>query len=43
VAEPVLRHRILLNYAAEAEGVRTESVIDALVSTIRPPESGIPG
>ena len=43
VAEPVLRHRILLNYAAEAEGVRTESVIDTLVSTIRPPESGIPG
>ncbi len=43
VAEPVLRHRILLNYAAEAEGVRPESVIDALVSTIRPPESGIPG
>ncbi|HUF65384.1 MAG TPA: AAA family ATPase [Gemmatimonadaceae bacterium] len=43
VAEPVLRHRILLNYAAEAEGVRPESVIETLVGTIRPPESGIPG
>jgi MoxR-like ATPase len=43
VAEPVLRHRILLNYAAEAEGIRTEAVIDALVRAIGPPESGIPG
>jgi MoxR-like ATPase len=43
VAEPVLRHRVLLNYAAEAEGIRTEAIIDALVRAIRPPESGIPG
>jgi MoxR-like ATPase len=43
VAEPVLRHRILVNYAAEAEGVRPEAVIETLVSSIRPPESGIPG
>jgi MoxR-like ATPase len=43
VAEPVLRHRVLLNYAAEAEGTRVESVIEALVREIRPPESGIPG
>ena len=31
LAVPVLRHRILLNYRAEAEGVRVEDVIQRLV------------
>jgi len=31
LALPVLRHRILLNYRAEAEGVRIEDVITRLV------------
>jgi MoxR-like ATPase len=31
LAQPTLRHRILLNYRAEAEGVTVESVIDRLV------------
>jgi MoxR-like ATPase len=33
LAVPVLRHRILLNYRAEAEGVRIEDVIHRLVET----------
>ncbi|MBI5383475.1 MAG: AAA family ATPase [Verrucomicrobia bacterium] len=37
LAHPTLRHRILLNYRAEAEGVRVEDVIKKLVETIKPP------
>jgi MoxR-like ATPase len=33
LALPVLRHRVLLNYRAEAEGVRIEDVIQRLVET----------
>ena len=31
VAHPVLRHRVLLNYAAEAEGVTTDLLVDRLI------------
>src|SRR5437660_357150 len=34
LAYPTLRHRILLNYRAEAEGIRTEDVIRKLLETI---------
>jgi MoxR-like ATPase len=34
LAYPTLRHRILLNYRAEAEGVTVESVIDRLVESV---------
>jgi len=37
LAFPVLRHRILLNYRAEAEGVTPEHVIQRLIDTIKPP------
>ena len=37
LAFPVLRHRILLNYRAEAEGVRVEDVIKRLLETVKPP------
>jgi MoxR-like ATPase len=37
LAYPVLRHRILLNYRAEAEGIRLEDVIKRLLETIKPP------
>ena len=33
----VLRHRILVNYRAEAEGVSVESVIDRLLENVKPP------
>ena len=37
LAHPVLRHRILVNYRAEAEGVNVEKVIDRLLATVPPP------
>ena len=40
VAVPVLRHRVLVNFAAEAEGVTTEQVVAALLEHVRPPKSG---
>ncbi len=41
VLHPVLRHRVLPNFAAEAEGVSIERIIDELLETIEPPKSGI--
>ena len=41
VAHPVLRHRVLLNFAAEAEGVSVEQIIDELLEIVSPPKSGI--
>ncbi len=43
VALPVLRHRILPNFAAEADGVSSEPIIDALLAHIAPPSSALPG
>ncbi len=37
IAAPVLRHRILLNYKAEAEGIRVDEVIRRLVESIPEP------
>jgi hypothetical protein len=31
----VLRHRVLLNYRAEAEGVRVDNVISRLLEEVR--------
>ncbi len=42
LAVPVLRHRILLNYRAEAEGVQVEQLIQRLLETVPGPE-GTPG
>ncbi|TDU71266.1 MoxR-like ATPase [Prosthecobacter fusiformis] len=35
MAHPVLRHRILINYRAEAEGVTVSKVIDRLLETLK--------
>ncbi len=35
LARPTLRHRILLNYRAEAEGVTVENVIERLLETVK--------
>jgi MoxR-like ATPase len=35
LAAPALRHRILINYRAEAEGVTVETVIGKLLETIK--------
>ncbi|MBK7396682.1 MAG: MoxR family ATPase [Myxococcales bacterium] len=37
VAHPALRHRVLLNFEGEAEGVRSDQVIDAILESL--PES----
>ncbi|HEY0929941.1 MAG TPA: MoxR family ATPase [Gemmatimonas sp.] len=39
VAMPVLRHRILPNFAAEADGVSAEPIIEALLSHVPAPSS----
>jgi len=38
LAKPVLRHRILPNYRAEAEGVTTEHLIDRLLDHVEHPK-----
>ena len=42
VAMPVLRHRILPNFAAEADGVSAEPIIEALLSHVAAPGSALP-
>jgi MoxR-like ATPase len=37
VVYPVLRHRLILSYDANAEGVRPEQVIDELVAGVAQP------
>ena len=41
VAMPVLRHRVLPNFAAEAERIGVERIIDDLLMRIEPPRSEI--
>jgi MoxR-like ATPase len=41
VAVPVLRHRVLPNFAAEAEGVGVERIVEDLLVRIEPPRSDI--
>ena len=35
LAQPVLRHRVLINYRAEAEGVTVEKVIAQLIDHVK--------
>jgi MoxR-like ATPase len=41
VALPVLRHRVLASFAAEAEGVTPEQVIGDILERVAPPRSGL--
>jgi MoxR-like ATPase len=41
VALPVLRHRVLVNFHAEAEGVSTDQVVARLLESVAPPKSGL--
>ncbi len=41
VARPVLRHRVLANFAAEAEGIGAERIIDEVLARVQPPRSDI--
>jgi MoxR-like ATPase len=37
VAHAVLRHRLILSYEAEADGVRPDDVVDALLAAVDTP------
>jgi MoxR-like ATPase len=37
LAAPTLRHRILINYRAEADGVNVQTVIQRLLETVKEP------
>ena len=41
VARPVLRHRILTNFHAESEGIKSEDIIKRLLDTVPVPKSGL--
>ena len=41
VAIPVLRHRVLPNFVAEAEGLEIETILAELLQEVQPPASGI--
>jgi MoxR-like ATPase len=41
LAQPVLRHRILLNFQAESEKVDSDQVIKKLIETAPEPKSGL--
>ena len=36
IAKPVLRHRMVLNFAAESEGLTTDTIVDRLLEALRP-------
>ena len=41
LAHPVLRHRILTNFYAEAEKITSEEIVDRLLETVAAPQSGM--
>jgi len=41
MAHPVLRHRVLLNFRAESEGITTDQVVDQLLEGVAVPKSGM--
>ena len=41
VALPVLRHRILPNFTAEAEGITAERIIEEVLKAVMPPRGEI--
>jgi MoxR-like ATPase len=41
LAHPVMRHRVLTNFHAESEGIRTDLIIDQLLAAVPTPRSGM--
>jgi MoxR-like ATPase len=41
LAHPVLRHRVLINFRAESEGVTSDAIVDELVKSVPTPRSGM--
>lgn len=42
LAKPVLRHRLVVNFAAESDGVTTDRVIERLLETVPATDAGLP-
>ena len=42
VAIPAMRHRVILNFEGEAEGMTTDSVLEKLVSEVPTAAEGVP-
>jgi MoxR-like ATPase len=42
VARPVLRHRVLPTFAAEADGIDADRIVEAVLAHVAPPASGVP-
>ena len=41
LAKPILRHRVLTNFYAEAEGVTSDRIIEQLLAAVPLPSSGL--
>ena len=41
LAHPVLRHRVLINFHAQSEGMTSDMIIDKLLDTVPAPRSGM--
>ena len=41
LAEPILRHRVMPNFYAEAEGITSDAIVERLLEAVPPPASGL--
>jgi MoxR-like ATPase len=41
LAKPILRHRVLPNFYAEAEGITSDRIVDQLIAAVPVPSSGL--
>ena len=41
LAKPILRHRVIPNFYAEAEGVSSDRIVEQLLEAVPPPASGL--
>ena len=39
LAKPVLRHRVLINFHGQSEGVGADAIVDAVLAHVRPPHA----
>ena len=41
LAHPVLRHRVLINFHAQSEGMTSDMIVDKLLESVPTPRSGM--
>ncbi len=41
LAHPVMRHRVLINFHAQSEGMTTDAIVDKLLESVPAPRSGM--